>query len=74
MQITETALAGMQRAESTVNRAARRIALAEAPSGDQVDLSAEMVALMKARNDFSASAKAAQTADEMSGALLSILA
>ena len=73
-------LQGMARAESNAQKAATRIAQAPlsvaAPpdSTDAVDLSAEIVALMQARNDYSASANVARTLDELSRSILDVLA
>ena len=70
-----TPLQGMQQAETSVNRAASRIAAAPfSPQGDTVDLSSEMVALAQARNDFATNAKVAETEDQMTKSLLNILA
>jgi hypothetical protein len=70
------ALEGIQRAELQVNRTAERLArpfAANESRGDVVDLSAEMTALMEARNNSAASVKLAQTADEMQDALLNLV-
>jgi len=70
-------LAGMQRAEDLLNRTAERLAslplsTSDAPV-DTVDLSAEMVALIEARNMMAVNVKAAQTADEMARRTLDLL-
>jgi flagellar basal body rod protein FlgG len=70
------ALEGIQKAELQVNRTAARLArpfAVDKSGSDAVDLSAEMVALMEARNNSAASVKLAQTADEIQGALLNLL-
>lgn len=63
----------MDRASASLDRAASRIATIGQPSGDTVDLSTEMVALIQARNEFGANVKAAQTADELTQSLLNIV-
>jgi flagellar hook protein FlgE len=67
-----TPLAGMERAESSVNQTAARIAKSSFSGSDSVDLSTEMVALMQAQNDFKGDAKVVQTEDDMNKSLLSI--
>jgi hypothetical protein len=70
------ALEGIQKAELQLNGTATRLArpfAADKSGSDVVDLSAEMVALMQARNNSAASVKLAQTADKMQGALLDLL-
>jgi flagellar hook protein FlgE len=69
----QTPLSGMERAAAGVDRAAGRIAAAPFAGGDAVDLSAEMVALTTGRSGFEANVKVAQTEDQMSRSLLSIL-
>lgn len=69
----------MSAAEASVNRTAANIAnfggSAQAPAGgDTVDLSADMIALIEARNNFAANVKAAQTEDQMTKTLLETLA
>jgi flagellar hook protein FlgE len=58
---------GMQRAEGQLNQAAQDIA---APQGDSVDLSAQAVALIQAKNNFEANLKTLQIGDEMTKTLL----
>ena len=71
------ALAGMQRAEDLLDRTAQRLASMSNASGDgpvdTVDLSAEMVALLEARNLMAINVKAAQAAEEMAARTLDIL-
>jgi flagellar hook-associated protein FlgK len=69
----QTPLKGMESSSASLDRAASRIAAIGQPSGDTVDLSAEMVALIHARNNFGANAKAAQTMDELTQSLLNIV-
>lgn len=71
-----TPLRAMNQAEQSLNKAAGRIAqspFATASPDDTVDLSAEMIALLEARDNFSANTKVIQTADEMSKTLLEML-
>jgi flagellar hook protein FlgE len=58
---------GMQRAEGQLNQAAQAIAT---PQGDSVDLSAQAVALIQAKNNFDANLKTLQIGDEMTKTLL----
>ncbi len=67
-------LAGMSAAEGSLDRAATRIAnVAGNTGGDSVDLSAEVVALIEARNNFAANVKAAQAEDQTTQSLLKIV-
>ena len=66
-----TPLSGMLRAETAVNQIATRMAQ---PANDTVDLSAEMVAMMAAKNSFAVDAKLAQTEDQMTQSALRMLA
>jgi flagellar hook protein FlgE len=73
-----TPLSGMQYAQSQVERSAAKIAAtpsqaAESGAQDSVDLSAEMVALMEAQNNFAANAKALSIMDETAQSTLSII-
>ena len=71
-----SALEGMSRAETELNKAAGDIARAAivSPTGsDTVDLSASMVSLLESRNNFEANTKVFKVADEMSKALLNIV-
>jgi len=58
---------GLERAEGQLNQAAQAIAT---PQGDSVDLSAQAVALIQAKNNFEANLKALQIGDEMTKTLL----
>jgi flagellar hook protein FlgE len=58
---------GLERAEGQLNQAAQAIAT---PQGDSVDLSAQAVALIQAKNNFEANLKALQIGDEMTQTLL----
>ncbi len=73
MEISAIALEGLEKAGASLDRTAKRIAAAVDPE-DSVDLSAEAVALMQARNDYLINLKTAKTGDEMGRALLDILA
>jgi flagellar hook-associated protein FlgK len=68
----QTPLQGMDSASASLDRAASRIAAIGQPTGDTVDLSTEMVALIQARDNFGANVKAAQTIDEVTQSLLNI--
>ena len=71
------ALEGLSRAMAQFNGAAAKVAqapLSADPSADSVDLSAEAIAMLEARNSFSASTKIIQTADAMEKSLLDIMA
>jgi flagellar hook protein FlgE len=70
-QLSGNALTGMTRAETSVNQIAARVAQ---PASDTVDLSTDMVSLLSAKNNFAADAKLAQTEDQMTQSMLSILA
>ncbi len=72
MQISAIALSGMHAAETRLEHAANRIARVSQPE-DQVDLSAEMVALIEARNNFAANANVMKTADEVERSLLELV-
>jgi flagellar hook protein FlgE len=77
MLVFDVALEGLNRAETVLEGAAGRLArlplVLEAPE-DVVNLSAEMVALIEARNLFQINARVIRTADEMSRSLLDVLA
>ena len=72
-------LSGMQRALAGVEQSAKRITVSTLPPSapaptDIVDLSAEMVNLMQAKNAFTASANIARVTADMEQSLLNILA
>lgn len=76
-----TALGGMEKAQSTLDQVAGRIARgtgsavdSTSPNGDTVDLSSQMVALLQARNDYKTNAAVVRTADQMQKTLLDLLA
>jgi flagellar hook protein FlgE len=63
---------GMQRASQQLGQSASRIARIGV-EGNGVDVGAEMVNTILAKNDFKASAKVVSVASDMSKALLDIL-
>ena len=63
---------GMQRASQQLEQSASRIARIGV-EGNDVDVGAEMVNTILAKNDFKASAKVVSVASDMSKALLDIL-
>ncbi len=68
-----SSLQGMQRAETQLNQVAQNIAQGPNLSptqGDTVDLSAQAVALIQARNSFEANTAALKVGDEMTQTLL----
>ena len=71
---TISAVQGMQRAEAQLNQAAQNIAQGpssfSASQGDTVDLSAQAVALIQAKNSFEANTAAFKVGNEMTQALL----
>lgn len=67
-------LAGLDRATKTLDKVAQRVAEAGTTGGeDTVDLSAEAVSLMVAKQNFESNVKVLQTADQMSKNLLDLL-
>ena len=69
------ALQGLTRSEAQFNGVADKIArlpLSQFGQGDQVDLSAEAVALLQAKNSFEANTKVVQVADQMEQTLLNM--
>lgn len=77
MDVTGIALQGLQQASELANSSARRLSQAGASTpagGDVVDLSAEMVALMQAKNLNGALVSVVQTASEMDSHILNLLA
>jgi hypothetical protein len=69
----ERALAGLDVATFTVNKAAENIARSGTP-GDTVGLSQELVSRMQGRNDFEANVEVLKTEDQMTHSLLDITA
>jgi flagellar hook protein FlgE len=70
-------LQGMQRAENQFNQVAQNIAQqpssTSAPQGDQVDLSAQAVALIQAKNSFEANTTALKVGNEMTQSLFKLV-
>jgi len=66
-------LAGLMAAESSLNRAAAQIANSGFARGDSVELSAETIALIEARNDGAASARVVRTENQMTRSLLNMV-
>ena len=67
-------LAGLQRAEASLNRTAARLATGSFSGADSVDLSVEMVALIEARLAHQANANVLRAEAETSRVLLDLLA
>jgi flagellar basal body rod protein FlgG len=65
-------LAGMERATTSLNQTASKIAKGSTP-GDSVDLSTDVVSLIQARNSFESNTKVLQTEDEMTKRMLDII-
>lgn len=73
-----SSLEGMQNAQAQLEAAAGKIArlpaaLQNPEPGDTVDLSAEMIALMSARDNFMANVGAAKSGDAIERALLNMV-
>jgi hypothetical protein len=78
MQLSAIALQGMENAAARVQKTAARLAKAAPPPLEPCasvpDIAQEMTALLTARNEFAVSARVLQTADEMNGGILDLLA
>ncbi len=79
MDISGMVLQGLQQAQTQLEHAAVRIAGAGASSVegaplDTVDLSAEVIALMSARTDFSLNAESFRTQQQMQKTAIDLLA
>ena len=72
MDITSIARSGMDGAQRTLETAARRITRSD-PSGGGAGLSADMLALLEARNQFAANAQVVRTADYMQKRLIDLV-
>lgn len=67
-------LSGLSRAEGSLLQTARRIAsIGGSPEGDTVDLSAEAVAMIEAKNAYQANLQVLRSSDEMTGMLLNVM-
>lgn len=67
-----TPLAGLERATTSLNQTASKIANLSTP-GDTVDLSTEVVSLLQSKNDFESNTKVLQTENEMTKSLLNMI-
>ena len=65
-------LQGMQQAENQLNQVAQTISQA-GPQGDTVDLSAQAVAMIQAKNSFEANTAALKVGEEMMQALFKLV-
>ena len=75
MIVLDTALQGMQDAETSFDSAARRISQEPPPlPQDTTSLSDNAVALLQSRNGFEANTKVAHVADRMTKTTLDMLA
>jgi len=77
MQITYTALGGLQQAEDQVNRTASLLArspFSTAPPQDEISLSDAAVSLLEAKTSYQANLDSIKVADEMQKSALSMLA
>jgi hypothetical protein len=78
MSIVQTGLEGLRRAETSIERTARK--LAELPVSvtgepqDVVDLSAEAVSLLMAKHTFEANLRAIETGTELAQSTLDLMA
>ena len=81
MTAIQSALSGMQSADSQLDATASRIANSAFPTvpetpnppQDRVDLSTDMVNLLQARSNFAADVKVAHVADDIQKATISML-
>lgn len=77
MNITQAGLHSLERAEAMLDRAAQRIArlplAADAVTEDSIELSAEIVALLEAKNLYKAGLKVIETGAELQQATLDLL-
>jgi flagellar hook protein FlgE len=76
MQVTYTALGGLQQAEDQVNRTASLLARSPFSTGapqDEVSLSDAAVSLIEAKNSYSANLDSIKVADEMQKSALSLV-
>lgn len=79
MDLSAIALQGLEQSQAQLENAATRLASAgtESPDGagvDSVDLSAEIVALMSAKTQFSANVGTLKTADQIKKSGLDMMA
>ena len=79
MDLSAIALQGLERGQAQLEQAAARLAGAgaESPDGanlDTVELSAEIVALMSAKTQFSANLSTLKTADQIQKSAIDLMA
>lgn len=79
MNLSAIALQGLEQANVQLEKAAIRIATAATPSSDgsnvdTVDLSAEMVAMLSAKNQFLAEIATLKVADEVQKNVVNLIA
>ena len=79
MDLSAIALQGLDQAQTALETAAAKIASVgtlspDTPSVDSVDLSAEMVALLSAKNAFSVNIATLKVADEVQESLIDLIA
>ena len=78
MTVSATALTALTAASEQVERVAERVSRVglepTSPTGDEVDISEEMVKLLAAKREAQAAVKLVQTADEIAEHTLDILA
>lgn len=79
MDLSAIALQGLDQAQAALESAATKIASVgtlspDSPGVDSVDLSAEMVALLSAKNAFSVNIATLKVADEVQKSTIDILA
>ena len=73
MDVTRIALGGLQAAETLLEKSANRLATAK-PAIGEVDLTADIVGVLSAREQFQANARVMRAADEMQKNLIDLLA
>lgn len=74
MEISRIALSAMQNAQNRFDSAASKIARAPASPQDSVDLSAQAVQTISAKNQYATGVKIVHVGDEMQQSLLNLLA
>jgi flagellar basal body rod protein FlgG len=77
MSIVQSGLEGLARAQAALEKTAGRVASLPlstgGPAEDVVDISAEAVALMAAKNAFQASLKVVETGDQLQQSALDVM-
>lgn len=74
MEISSIGLSAMQNAQDRFERAAAQVARAPADPQDSVDLSAQAVQMISAKNQYATGVKIVHLGDEMQQSLLNLLA